>query len=294
MKIHFGFEHIFKIINPVVTTGSFDGVHIGHLVILNRLNSIAKAKQGESVLITFSPHPRKVLFPEQSKDLYLINTQQEKMVLLEQSGIDHVIVVEFTKEFAQTTSESFIVDYLLGKLHANTIIVGFNHHFGHNRSGDYQYLFELSRKLLFDVEEIPMQDIENEAVSSTRIRKALHDGHIGRANAYLNHPYFIIGKTNRSYLLYNKAFTEILVEEEEKMLPPNGRYAAKLQDNKYGLNIICEVLNGRVLVNSVDDKLLPELDDYHLELHKTIRLFDDKDQTKTYEIDKKEVFELIY
>jgi riboflavin kinase/FMN adenylyltransferase len=216
------------------------------------------------------------------------------MYLLEQSGLDHVVIVEFTREFAQTTSESFVIDYLLGKLHANTIIVGFNHHFGHNRSGDYQYLFELSRKFQFEVEEIPMQDIENEAVSSTRIRKALHEGHIGRANAYLNHSYFIIGKTNGRHLLYNNSFVEIVVEEQEKMLPPNGRYAAKIQDNKSGLNLICEIFNKRVFVGIVDENPLPEMELYHLELHKTIRLFDGKDQTKTYEIDKNEVFELIY
>ncbi|HKL07926.1 MAG TPA: hypothetical protein VJ896_04075, partial [Bacteroidales bacterium] len=119
MKVHRSFETLGQIKNPVVTTGTFDGVHIGHKVIINRLNTLAQNIQGESVLITFHPHPRRVLYPETAgKGLQLINSQEEKIHLLEKTGLDHLVIINFTKEFAQTTSQEFVEDILLGKLHA--------------------------------------------------------------------------------------------------------------------------------------------------------------------------------
>ncbi|MFW6096385.1 MAG: adenylyltransferase/cytidyltransferase family protein, partial [Bacteroidota bacterium] len=192
MEIHRSFDINKKIKNPVVTTGSFDGVHIGHKTILQRLKKIANEIDGETVLITFYPHPRKVLYPEtHGKNLKLISTQREKIFLLEQAGLDHLIIVNFTREFAKTTSHQFVEDILVGKLDARRIIVGFNHHFGHNREGDYEYLYELAKTHDFEVEEIPEQDVENETVSSTTIRQALSEGKIQRANAYLDHYYII-------------------------------------------------------------------------------------------------------
>jgi riboflavin kinase / FMN adenylyltransferase len=297
MKVHYGFENIENIKNPVVTTGSFDGVHVGHRVILNRLNTLASENDGESVLITFHPHPRKVLFPEKAKDIFLINSQREKKYLLETVGINHVIIVEFTKEFAKITSSEFVQDYLLGKLKAHTIIVGFNHHFGHNREGDYKYLYDLSKKQNFSVEEIPMQDIENEAVSSTRIRKAINQGHIGRANAYLDHPYFIIGQTKPLHKNYSKnsfESLEILIEEDIKMLPPNGRYAAKTIVNNESNNVMCELIDNKVLIHSISNIRLPVNELVYLEMHKTIRLFNETDNNNTFDFDKNDVKELIY
>ena len=195
MQIHRSFDNLHAIKNPVVTTGSFDGVHIGHKVIINRLNSLAGEINGESVLITFHPHPRLVLYPETAgKTLRLINTQREKIHLLEKTGLGHLVIINFTKEFSETTSQQFVEDILLGKLHAKKIIVGFNHHFGHNREGDYSYLYKLTKDHNFEVEEIPEQDLENETVSSTITRKALSEGRIQRANAYLDHHFIMMGE----------------------------------------------------------------------------------------------------
>lgn len=229
MQIHYGLEKIFTIKNPVVTTGSFDGVHVGHKVILNRLRRLAKEIQGESVLITFHPHPRKVLYPETAgKDLLLINSQEEKIELLRNTKLDHLIIVNFTLEFSQISSIDFIRKILVEKLNSSCVIVGFNHHFGHNREGDYEYLRELGKYYNFEVEEIPEQDIDNETVSSTKIRKALIDGNIQRANAYLDHHYIIKGKIEKSKdsILSDKIDSlSVGIEEECKLVPPDGIYA---------------------------------------------------------------------
>jgi riboflavin kinase/FMN adenylyltransferase len=184
MKIFKGFEEARGIRNPVVTTGSFDGVHIGHKAILNRLRRLAEKYGGESVLITFHPHPRKVLYPDTAgKDLKLINSQEEKLKLLRESGIDNVIIVEFTKEFSKVTSEQFVSEYLHGILKSRVIVVGFNHHFGFNKEGDYKHLWEWKGKYDFEAEEIPEQEVQHEAVSSTKIRKAISEGYMQRAYA---------------------------------------------------------------------------------------------------------------
>lgn len=232
MKIHYDFESVGTIKNPVVTTGSFDGVHIGHKTILNRLNEIASSIQGESVLITFHPHPRKVLFPDTAgKTLLLINSQREKIELLSKTGIDHLIIVEFTKQFSEVSSIDFIRNILVAKLHSKKVVIGFNHHFGHNREGDFDYLYELGKYYNFEVEEIAEQDIHNETVSSTLIRKALLEGKIQRANAYLDHHYIIIGKLlsgSESLDSLNFITYCIKIEEDIKLVPPDGVYAVSV------------------------------------------------------------------
>ena len=148
VKIFHGFDEVGSIRNAVVTTGSFDGVHVGHKVILERLKKLAVETGGETVLITFHPHPRKVLYPETAgKELYLINSQREKIELLRKAGLDNLIIVEFTLEFSKITSVDFVKNILLNKLHAGKIVIGFNHHFGHNREGDYEALRNLGRNM---------------------------------------------------------------------------------------------------------------------------------------------------
>lgn len=233
MKVHRGFEDLGDINNPVVTTGTFDGVHLGHKVIIGRLNSLAKEISGESVLITFHPHPRKVLYPDTfGKDLKLINSQKEKIQQLEKTGLDHLIIINFTKDFANTTSQEFVKNILLEKLHAKIIIVGFNHHFGHNREGDYNYLYKLTKEYNFRVEEIPQQDLENETVSSTITRKALLEGRVQRANAYLEHFFVIIGNLKKGHLKCKEIgfpTLEMVVEEKEKLIPKEGVYAVSVE-----------------------------------------------------------------
>jgi riboflavin kinase / FMN adenylyltransferase len=233
MKIHYGFDSVGAIQNPVITTGSFDGVHVGHKTIIDRINQLAAMHDGESVLITFHPHPRKVLFPDTAgKNLLLINSQKEKIKLLSETGLDHLIIVEFTKEFSEISSIDFIRNILVKQLHAKKVVIGFNHHFGHNREGNYEYLYELGKYYKFGVEEIPEQDIHRETVSSTLIRKALLEGKIQRANAYLDHFYIIIGNLGDGSIAC-KALDfptyRLQITDENKLVPPDGVYAVSVQ-----------------------------------------------------------------
>jgi len=245
VKIFRDLSEVKDIKNPVVTTGSFDGVHVGHKVIINRLKTLAQQINGESVLITFYPHPRKVLYPETAgKDLLMINSQREKIELLRQTGLDNLVIINFTLEFSQTSSIDFIRKILVGVLHAKTIVVGFNHHFGHNREGDYEYLYQLGQYYQFNVEEIPEQDIQNESVSSTKIRKALLEGNIQRANAYLDHYFNFIGELKESQTVCREiGFPTYGIEadEEYKLIPPEGVYAVIVNANHFSHKAILNI-----------------------------------------------------
>ncbi|PID92522.1 MAG: riboflavin biosynthesis protein RibF [Bacteroidetes bacterium] len=227
MQLHFSMDHLPEIPAPVVTVGSFDGVHAGHRTIINRLNCLAGHSGGASVLLTFDPHPRKVLYPDtDGKDLRLISSRDEKCLLLEDAGLDHLVIMPFTPGFARTPSDVFVKDYLLGRLRAHTIVVGFNHFFGHNREGNYDLLYRMSRERGFELEEIPEQEIQNETVSSTKIRRALREGNIQRANAYLLHHYIVLGE-----LLGDSEKARLIHEDQNKLFPPEGLYALSLPRN---------------------------------------------------------------
>ena len=236
MQVHFSMEHIPEVRLPVVTMGSFDGVHAGHRVIISRLNTLAHAAGGSSVLVTFHPHPRKVLYPMTAgKELRLITTLEEKCRVLEETGLDHLVVLEFTKDFALTTSQQFVEDYLVRKLHAHTIVVGFNHFFGHNREGNFDSLYRVREKHGFNVEEIPEQEIQNETVSSTKIRNALSEGHIQRANAYLEHHFILLAGMellSRETKLFKRPCYGISISDPNKLIPPPGSYAVSFQNNE--------------------------------------------------------------
>ena len=243
MRVFRGFEQVKGIRNPVVTTGSFDGVHIGHKTILNRLRMLAEKYDGESVLITFDPHPRKVLYPETAgKDLKLINSREEKLELLRKAGLDNLIIVEFTREFSKTTSEEFVRDYLYGFLKARVVVVGFNHHFGFNQEGDYKQLWGWREKYGFEAEEIPEQEVQHETVSSTKIRKAIGEGYIQRANAYLDHYYMVMGVPEKFTSLFDLSFLKIPLTEECKLLPATGIYAVSVisgETSSKGMAVVC-------------------------------------------------------
>ena len=236
MQLHASMENLTAIPSPVVTMGSFDGVHVGHRVIIKRLNQLAKRVGGSSVLITFHPHPRKVLYPETAgKGLRLINSPVEKIQLLEETGLDHLIILEFTLEFSRTTSGDFVKHYLVDRLRAHTIVVGFNHFFGHNKEGSYDSLYQLRKNHGFEVEEIPEQEIQHETVSSTKIRKALTEGNIQRANAYLDHHYFMwarLGPHAGYSLRYHHPCFSVRHHDPLKLLPPPGSYAVSLQTDQ--------------------------------------------------------------
>src|ERR1035437_7131316 len=204
MRVFYGLDEIYSIPNPVITTGSFDGVHLGHRTIINRINDLARKCNGESMLITFDPHPRKVLYPQTvGKELRLITTLKEKIELLSRVGLQNLVIIHFTPEFSYMSSVDFIRDILVSRLHAYKVVIGFNHQFGHNREGNFDYLYELGQFYGFGVEEIPEQDIDNETVSSTKIRQPLSSGRIQRANAYLDHFYFIKTTLTNGNVLMN-------------------------------------------------------------------------------------------
>ncbi len=243
MKVHYGLEHPINIERSVVTTGTFDGVHVGHQVILKRIGQLAREIDGESVLITFHPHPRKVLYPDTlGRDLKLIYSQREKIALLETTGLDHLVIIPFTTEFAHTPSEVFIRDILVKKLRISKSVVGFNHFFGFNKEGNYEQLSVMGKELGFEVEEIPEQDIQNETVSSTRIRKAIEEGNIQRANAYLNHICMMMGHLQKAtedvIPVTGHEVWVIPAEETEKLLPPEGVYAIRISQDTINIKAI--------------------------------------------------------
>ncbi|MBM3403708.1 MAG: riboflavin biosynthesis protein RibF [Bacteroidetes bacterium] len=309
MRIFYGLDNVHEIQRAVVTTGSFDGVHIGHQAIINRLKKIAADINGESTLITFNPHPRKVLYPDTvGKDLLLINSQREKIEMLEKTGLDNLLIIEFTLAFSKTSSLDFIREMLLEKLHAKCIIVGFNHHFGHNREGDFEELRRLSAKDNFMVEEIPEQDIRNESVSSTKIRRALLEGNIQKANAYLDTQYTIMGPVTNSHDILEKiGFPSYLmtIEEECKLIPPNGLYAISFHSGDFTSRGMCFIRKNPhdTLQTVVDFYLFEDLagrtiQDGKLLFHKRIRdekpLHDPIELQNQLRIDKSVIEELIY
>ncbi len=192
MKVYQDFEEVGDIPNAVLTIGTFDGVHVGHQKIIQRVNAEAEKIGGESVLFTFFPHPRMVINPE-NHGLKLIQTQQEKIDNLERLGLDHLIIFPFTKAFSNLSAEAFVREYLVGKLKVNTIVVGYDHQFGKNREGTLKHLQELSKTLPFKVIEIPAHEIDEVNVSSTKIRQAIEVGDITTANLYLKEPFELSG-----------------------------------------------------------------------------------------------------
>jgi riboflavin kinase/FMN adenylyltransferase len=192
MKICWRPDEFEKLDYAVVTSGTFDGVHFGHQRILGRLHEIAEKNGGETVVLTYWPHPRLVLFPEE--ELFLLTSIEEKAELLSKFHIDHLVVIPFTRQFAQTRSEAFIKDILVDKIGLKKLVIGYDHRFGKNRSGQFDVLKKDAPVYGFEVEEIPKQMIENNAVSSTKIRRALLEGRIEIADEYLGRPYSIHGK----------------------------------------------------------------------------------------------------
>ncbi|MGV3629582.1 MAG: bifunctional riboflavin kinase/FAD synthetase [Bacteroidota bacterium] len=241
MKVHYSFDEISAIKNPVLTIGTFDGVHVGHQKILKRLNEEARRNGGESVLFTFHPHPRLVLDPGNT-ELKILQTQEEKIRKLERMGLDHLIIYPFTKDFSNTKAEDFIREFLVEKLHVHTIVVGYDHQFGKNREGSLEHLVKLSAVYPFKVIEIPAHEIDEVNVSSTKIRKALVNGDIEIANKYLNEAYEISGKVVHGKQLGRTIgfpTANIAVEESHKLVPKIGVYAVRvmLEDKKirYGM-----------------------------------------------------------
>lgn len=219
----------------MLTLGTFDGVHIGHKKIVDRLIQSAADENCESVILTFFPHPRMVL--QESSEIVLLNTIDERAELLKKSGLDSLIIHPFDKAFSRLTAEEFIRDILIEKLNIHKIIIGYDHRFGRNRTATIDDLIEFGRAYDFDVEQISAQELNDVSVSSTKIRKAISEGDISLANAYLGYPYLLTGKVVHGRKLgrtIGYPTANIHIAEEYKLVPKDGVYvvSAKLNGNK--------------------------------------------------------------
>lgn len=232
MEIHTDLKK-FSAINPVVTIGTFDGVHLGHRKVIRRLQELARKVNGETVIFTFYPHPRLVLSDE-NNGLRLINTLEEKKILLEAAGIDHLVVYPFTKEFSQLTYIEFVEQILVKQLGMKYLVVGYDHRFGHNREGKYEDLKRFAEQLNFKIERQEVLNMDAINVSSTKIRKAIADGDIKMANKYLGYRFFIKGDVVDGRKLGHKiGFPTANIDPQEsyKLIPKDGVYAVKVDVN---------------------------------------------------------------
>lgn len=228
--------------NSVVTIGTFDGVHIGHKAILKRLVETAKKEDLDSVVLTFFPHPRMVL--QQNEDLKLINTIEERAKLLQETGIDNLVIHPFTHAFSRLTALEYVRDILVNSLKAKKIIIGYDHRFGRNRTANIGNLKEFGKTYGFEVEEISAKEIDDVAISSTKIRKALDAGDVETANNYLGYEFMISGEVVRGKAIgrtINYPTANLHLKETYKLVPKNGVYIVQsILDDKivYGITSI--------------------------------------------------------
>ncbi|MBO6531782.1 MULTISPECIES: bifunctional riboflavin kinase/FAD synthetase [Flavobacteriaceae] len=212
----------------VVTIGTFDGVHLGHRKILERITNNAKNTGLKSTVLTFFPHPRMVL--QKDVDIKLLNTLEEKKQILEGLGLDYLIIHPFTKQFSRLSAIDFVRDILVNNIKAKRIIIGYDHRFGRNRNANIKDLISFGNTFDFEVEEIPAQEIEDVSVSSTKIRKALLDGDVETANSYLNYAYMLTGTVKKGRGLgrdFGFPTANLHIAEEYKLIPKNGAYVVK-------------------------------------------------------------------
>ena len=242
----------------VITIGTFDGVHIGHKLILERLINDARIHNRVSAVLTFFPHPRMVL--QKDTDLKLLNTIEEKKQILEELGIDYLIIQPFTKTFSRLSATAFVRNVLVNALHAKKVIIGYDHRFGRNRNANINDLITFGNTLDFEVEEIPAQEIEAVAVSSTKIRNALMEGDVATANSYLGYCYMLSGEIVRGKGLgkdlgYPTANLEI--REAYKLIPKNGVY------------VVRSTLEGKTVYGMMNIGYNPTVDGQHqsIEIH---------------------------
>jgi len=231
MKIYNDINEFQEINNAVVTIGLFDGVHLGHVKILDRLKKIAQNEQGETLAITFNPHPRLVLNKENAQ-IKLLNSLPEKIKLLEKNGLNHLLIIPFTEKFAELSPDEFIGRILIEKIHPSHVVVGYNHTFGKNAGGDFIDLRNFAIEKKFKVEEVAAQKLGKTSISSSKIRLLLEKGEIEEANAMLGYPYFISGKVVRGKQLGKRLgfpTANIEPEDKNKLIPAKGVYACHVE-----------------------------------------------------------------
>jgi riboflavin kinase/FMN adenylyltransferase len=236
LKIYKNLSEFNKLDKAIVTIGTFDGVHFGHQKIINQLVQRAKNENGESVILTFFPHPRMIINPG-NHDLKMINTINEKAEILEKLGVDHLIITPFTRDFSNQSPYDYIEDILVNQIGTKHITIGYDHRFGKDRTGNLQDLIDCGEDYDFTVEEIKEQDIHDVAVSSTKIRKALLAGDVDLANDYLGYAFSIFGKVIKGDKIGRTIgfpTANIFVEETYKLIPGDGIYAVTIEMNVDG------------------------------------------------------------
>lgn len=234
MQIHKGLQHLPAFHNAVLTIGTYDGVHYGHQQIIKRINEIAEEINGESILLTFDPHPRLILHPN-DETLKLISTIDEKEELLAPFGLNHLVIAEFSAAFASMDAAEYIEKILVNNFHPKKIVIGYDHRFGKNRQGDIHLLRSMATQFNFEVEEIPAQTIDEIFVSSTKVRTALLAGDIDAANQLLAHPFSIKGKVihgDKIGRVLGFPTANIEVSNPHKLIPASGVYAVKIKINQ--------------------------------------------------------------
>lgn len=237
MKVYHSLDEFPRLNKAVVTIGTFDGVHFGHQRILTRLKEIARQEQAETVVLTFFPHPRMVLQPDDNQ-LQLITTMQERELLLGTHGIDHLIIQPFSKEFSRITAVEFIRDLMVNKIGLHTLVIGYDHHFGRNREGSFRDLEEMAPVYGYRLEEISRQEVNEVAVSSTKIRQALLSGDVTTANGLLGHDFTLTGTViegDRIGRTIGFPTANLSIPERYKLIPSDGIYAVwvELEGRRY-------------------------------------------------------------
>lgn len=247
MKIYNHIDDFVKISNAVVTIGTFDGVHIGHQKIIARLLEVARQKKGETVILTFFPHPRMILHPE-DHEIKLISTMSEKAERLEKLGIDHLIITPFTRDFSNLSPQDYIKNVLVDKIGTKQIIIGYDHRFGKDREGGMEHLQKFASDFNFEVEEIPEQDINDVAVSSTKIRSAILSGDVKTAHDFLGYSFHLTGKVIKGDQIGRTLgfpTANLFVEETYKLIPADGIYAVSL---KIKINALAKTYYGMAYI----------------------------------------------
>ena len=283
MKQHTSADTFDGLKGTVVTIGTFDGVHLGHRKIIDRLLASAQSNDLESVVLTFFPHPRMVL--QKDTGIKLINSIDERIALLEASGLDHLIIHPFTKIFSRLTAEEFVKDILVDQLKARKVIIGYDHRFGRNRNANIEDLKAFGTQYDFEVEEISKQDVDDVAVSSTKIRKALNEGDLTKANEYLGYPFMLNGIVSRGKGLgkkFNYPTANLKIEETYKLIPAKGVYVARASINGkevYGMMSIGTnptVGGSDLTIETFFFDFDADLYDQHLQIELLTRIRDEK------------------
>ncbi len=270
MQVHRDLDHLPEFRNAVVTIGTFDGVHLGHRYILQQLEQAAAACNGETVIVTFDPHPREVL-ASSAQPVKLLTTLPEKIALLEKQGIDHLVVVPFTKAFSELSAQAYLEDFLIARFHPHTIIIGYDHRFGHNREGGLELLEAEKEKYGFELIEIPQQVVHDLTVSSTKIRKSLQDGNIQLANELLGYRYFMTGTVVHGDKMGRQLgfpTANLKLGDERKLIPAEGIYAVQVSLNRHWTTIPAVMSIGtRPTFNGTDLRLEVHIFDFNREIY---------------------------